>query len=160
MSSATPSEPDPETTPKSKPGLDHKEMQAVSNQIYSTLINYNFGLSENPNYPGLTHEEINELVHKLIDSHQLQELVNQFIGESWIKGQTQLTEWNADLNQRRFELIDKEIQETISTEESIELAGLTKLMRDQLDNEQNLPLKGAKELHRKLLEIDQKDESQ
>lgn len=59
-------------------------------------------------------------------------------------------EWNASLNQRRFELIDKEIRGTLSPAEQIELAGLTRIMREQLETEDNLPLEGAKALLRKL----------
>jgi hypothetical protein len=59
--------------------------------------------------------------------------------------------WNDAANRRRFALIDKEIQGTLTAAESIELAGLTRLMRDQVDAEANLPMDGARRLHRKLL---------
>ena len=162
MSSATPSEPepDPETTQKSRPSLDKDWMCEVSNQMMTNLINFNFGLDENPTYCRLPNETINAAVNKLIDSPEMQELMHQAIGEIWVESQLKQTEWNAELNQRRFEMIDKELQETISPEESAELAGLTQLMRNQIDTEENLPLKGAKELHSKLLEMDQKDEPQ
>ncbi len=57
------------------------------------------------------------------------------------------------LNQRRFELIDREIQETLAPAERVELTGLTRIMREQLESEANLPMEGAKALHRKLLEL-------
>lgn len=66
-------------------------------------------------------------------------------------------EWTAELNRRRFELIDGDIQGTLSREEQLELAGLTQLMRQQVDSEVNLPLEGAKKLHRYL--TDQNSES-
>jgi hypothetical protein len=63
-------------------------------------------------------------------------------------------EWNAELNKRRFELIDKDIQGTLNRAEQIELAGLTQLMREQVDSEVNLPLEGARKLHRLLSGFD------
>lgn len=63
-------------------------------------------------------------------------------------------EWNADLNRRRFELIDGDIQGTLSHAEQLELAGLTQLMREHVDSEANLPLEGAKKLHRLLTDPD------
>jgi hypothetical protein len=63
-------------------------------------------------------------------------------------------EWNTELNKRRFELIDGDIQGTLSRGEQIELAGLTQLMREQVDSELNLPLEGARKLHRHLSGFD------
>lgn len=62
--------------------------------------------------------------------------------------------WNAELNKRRFELIDGDIQGTLSRAEQIELAGLTQLMREHVDSEVNLPLDGARKLHRLLSDFD------
>ncbi len=63
-------------------------------------------------------------------------------------------EWTAELNMRRFELIDGDIQGTLSNDEQIELAGLTQLLREHVDSEVNLPFEGAKKLHRHLTELD------
>ncbi len=63
-------------------------------------------------------------------------------------------EWNAELNKRRFELIDGDIQGTLSRAEQIELASLTQLMREHVDSEVNLPLDGARKLHRLLSDFD------
>lgn len=63
-------------------------------------------------------------------------------------------EWNAELNKRRFDLIDRDIQGTLSRPEEIELAGLTQLMREHIDSEANLPLAGARKLHRSLSRFD------
>lgn len=60
--------------------------------------------------------------------------------------------WNAELNKRRFELIDADIQGTLGPDEKLELARLTNLMRQHADSEMNLPLEGAKKLHRRLAE--------
>lgn len=58
-----------------------------------------------------------------------------------------------ELNKRRFELIDSDIQGKITPEERLELAGLTQRMREHLDSEINLPFKGAQKLHRYLTEL-------
>ena len=51
-------------------------------------------------------------------------------------------EWTAELNRRRFELIDGDIQGTLTSEERLELAGLTQRMREHVDSELNLPIIG------------------
>jgi len=66
----------------------------------------------------------------------------------------EVLEWNADLNRRRFELIDGDIQGALSHAEQLELAGLTQLMREHVDSEANLPLEGAMNLHRLLTDPD------
>lgn len=60
--------------------------------------------------------------------------------------------WSSDQNARRLELIDKSIQQTMTQEERLELARLTARMREYIDREELLPLKGARLLHRQLLE--------
>ncbi len=62
--------------------------------------------------------------------------------------------WNADLKERRFQLIDSDIQGTLNQAEQLELAGLTQLMRAQVDSEINLPMEGARKLHRLLTDFD------
>lgn len=62
-------------------------------------------------------------------------------------------EWTAELNMRRFELIDGDIQGTLTSEERLELASLTQHMREHVDSEFNLPIKGAQKLHRYLTEL-------
>lgn len=63
-------------------------------------------------------------------------------------------EWTAELNKRRFELIDGDIQGTLGRDEQLELAGLTQLMRQHVDSEVNVPLAGARKLHRYLTDLD------
>jgi len=67
--------------------------------------------------------------------------------------------WSDTQNQRRFELIDKEIQGSLTPGESVELAGLTALMRHHVESEQNLPIEGARALHRKLMQLQSTGES-
>jgi hypothetical protein len=68
--------------------------------------------------------------------------------------------WSDALNQRRFALIDKEIQASLTPAESVELAGLTRIMRDHVESEANLPIEGARALHRKLLQLESTSESE
>lgn len=63
------------------------------------------------------------------------------------------SEWTTELNKRRFELIDGDIQGTLTREEMLELAGLTQIMREHVDSEINLQFKGAQKLHRYLTEF-------
>lgn len=92
----------------------------------------------------------------LLDSGMDDEGVRNLLGRIAVEETntgTQL-EWNAELNKRRFELIDGDIQGTLNPAEQSELAGLTHLMREHVDSEDNLPFEGAKKLHRRLTEMD------
>ena len=62
--------------------------------------------------------------------------------------------WSTKLNKRRFELIDGDIQGTLSRAEQIELNTLTQLMREHVDSEVNLPFDGARKLHRYLSDLE------
>lgn len=59
--------------------------------------------------------------------------------------------WNETKNARRCELIDKDIQGTISGAERRELELLTRELRAYRDRVAPLPLEGAKKLHQQLL---------
>jgi hypothetical protein len=90
----------------------------------------------------------------LLDSGMQPEAIASLFGTTIIWGREKNTtvEWTPELSQRRFELIDRQIQGTIKPEESVELAGLTQMMRDNVDTEANLPIQGARDLHRRLLD--------
>jgi hypothetical protein len=62
--------------------------------------------------------------------------------------------WNAELNKRRFELIDGDLQGTLNQAEKLELASLTQRMRQHTDSKANLPLEGARKLHRLLADFE------
>ena len=64
------------------------------------------------------------------------------------------TAWSSEKNARRLKLIDNRIQQTITEEEAIELRRLTEQMRVNCDHEGTVPLEGARQLHRRLLDID------
>lgn len=93
----------------------------------------------------------------LLDSGMDAESYAETVGQVLLEKRLGSIRWNSQLNQRRFELIDKEIQETLTPAEKIELAGLTRIMREQLESEANTAMGGAKALHRKLLKLAGKD---
>jgi hypothetical protein len=96
---------------------------------------------------------IEVMFETLLESGMQSELVTEAVGQVLVGERPGSIEWNPELNQRRFELIDKEIQETLTPAERVELARLTIIVREQLDTEANLPMEGAKALHRKLIEL-------
>jgi hypothetical protein len=62
-------------------------------------------------------------------------------------------EWTSEKNACRLKLIDKAIQQTITSEEARELRQLTEQMRAYCDREEMVPLEGGRRLHRRLLEM-------
>ena len=87
-----------------------------------------------------------------IDSGMEFESALELLGQVAVAWRSGDVAWSDALNQRRFALIDKEIQGALTPAESIELAGLTRIMRDHVDSETNLPVTGARALHQKLLQ--------
>lgn len=100
---------------------------------------------------------IQAVFQTLLDSGMTVDALLATMGQVAVEQHAGSTSWHSELNQRRFALIDREIQGTLTPDEKIELAGLTRIMRQHLESETNLPVKGAKELHRKLLELDGTD---
>jgi hypothetical protein len=88
-----------------------------------------------------------------LDSGMEFESVVELLGQVALGWRSGIIVWSEALNQRRFELIDKEIQGSLTPAESIELAGLTRSLRDHVESETNLPMKGARALHQKLLQL-------
>jgi len=80
--------------------------------------------------------------------------VKSLLGKVVVESHSTPVPWTDELNQRRFELIDREIQGTLTPAECLELAGLTRIMRDHVESETNLPMHGARALHLKLLQMD------
>jgi hypothetical protein len=99
---------------------------------------------------------IRALFETLLDSGMDAESIAETVGRVLMERHAGSIKWSSELNQRRFELIDKEIQETLAPAERVELANLTRIMREHFASEANLP-KAAKALHRKLLERAAKD---
>jgi len=67
--------------------------------------------------------------------------------------------WSDALNQRRFALIDRKMEGSLTPAENIELAGLTRIMRDHVESEVNLPMAGVRALHRKLMQLESTGEA-
>ena len=60
---------------------------------------------------------IRAVFHTLLDSGMDAESIAETVGRVLIEKRPGTIEWNAELNQRRFELIDKEIQDTLASAE-------------------------------------------
>ncbi len=60
-------------------------------------------------------------------------------------------EWTDEMNQRRFDLIDREIQGLLSPVEQMELEALTQALRCHVESENLMPFSGAQALHRRLV---------
>ena len=92
----------------------------------------------------------------LLDSGMDDEGLRNLFGRVAIEGidASESIQWNSELNKRRFELIDGDIQGLLTAAEQLELAGLTQVMREHVDSEANLPFEGARKLHRLLSDMD------
>ena len=88
-----------------------------------------------------------------VDAGMELESAVELLGRAAIEWRSVDVAWNDALNQRRFALIDKEIQGLLTPSERIELAGLTRIMRDSVESELNFPMEGARALHRKLQQL-------
>jgi hypothetical protein len=88
-----------------------------------------------------------------LDSGMEFESALELFGQVVIEKRSEGVAWDDVMNQRRFELVDKEIQGSLTSAERIELAGLTRSMRKHVESEANLPIQGAQTLHRKLLQL-------
>jgi hypothetical protein len=62
-------------------------------------------------------------------------------------------DWSDELNERRIELIDKDIQDNITAEERTELAALQRKAVSYRDRIAPLPIEGARRVHQQLLEV-------
>jgi hypothetical protein len=94
----------------------------------------------------------------LLDSGVAEDAIAGLFGQVALEptNTTSKLAWNAELNKRRFELIDGDIQGILNRAEQLELAHLTQLMRDHVDTEENVPLQGARTLHRFLADFETK----
>ncbi|MCI0457233.1 MAG: hypothetical protein L0Z62_09670 [Gemmataceae bacterium] len=99
------------------------------------------------------------ILETYLDSGMEFESVVALLGQVAVERRSGKVAWSDALNQRRFALIDKEIQGSLTPSESIELAGLTRILRDHVESETNLPMEGERTLHRKLLQRKSKDEA-
>ena len=70
-----------------------------------------------------------------LDSGMEFESAVELLGRVAVERRSADLAWSDALNQRRFALIDKEIQGSLTPPESVELAGLTRIMRDHVESE-------------------------
>lgn len=69
-------------------------------------------------------------------------------------GAAEAADWDEESNRRRCQLIDRDIQGSLSPIEQLELANLTQQMRKHVDNEVHFPMEGARQVHRYLLNLE------
>lgn len=81
-----------------------------------------------------------------------------FIGEAFEKIRPSTIAWTPELNQRRIDLIDRDVVNSLSFDERVELAHLTNALRTTVNTEDNFPMAGARDLHAKLKALKQKED--
>ena len=81
-----------------------------------------------------------------------------FLSEAFETVHVGAIEWTTELNQRRIELIDRDLANEISFDEKVELARLTNALRANVSTEEAFPMQGARELHAKLKAMEQKED--
>lgn len=109
-----------------------------------------------------SHDDIERItiqaaVETLLDSGVNSDSIVEGVGQAMLERSRQPIVWNETLNQRRVELIDKDLLGEASFTEQVELAKLAAAMRHEFDTEENIPLEGAKALHAKLLKLAAED---
>lgn len=117
------------------------------------------GAASGPDILPYEQPAIGAVIRTLFDAGLGADAVFELFGQELQRLQGIADKWTPAMNQRRFELIDKDIQGDITPTEQVELAGLTRVMRHHVDSEMNLPLEGARALHRKLLQLHVTDQS-
>jgi hypothetical protein len=115
------------------------------------LVDASRGLPPNAGVSESQSAAARAVLETFIDSGMEIESALGLLGQAALEQRSEKAAWNDALNDRRFALIDKEIQGTLTTAESVELAGLTRMMREHVESETNLPMAGARGLHQKLL---------
>lgn len=98
------------------------------------------------------------MTNTLRDSGLSDEQMLVFLGEAFKNVRAKPIQWTPELNQRRIDLIDRDIAHSISFEEKVELAQLTNALRASVNTEENFPLQGARDLHAKLKAMEQKED--
>lgn len=112
------------------------------------------GLPADASVPEMQEAAARAILQTYLDSGIELESAMELLGKVALESGSAPIAWNDELNERRFALIDKDIQGTLTPAENVELAGLTRIMRNKIDSEMNLPMKGARALHRKLLQLE------
>ena len=157
MASKKPRESKPESRRESISGHASDWQRQFVKHFELNFLDASRSLPPEAGVPEYQHATIRAVLQTLLDAGLSSESVVESIGQVLIEGRSGSVQWNAEMNRRRFELIDREIQESLTPAEKVELAGLTRITRAELDSEANLPMAGGKALHRKLLELDVTD---
>lgn len=92
-------------------------------------------------------------VHSLVNSGMDMDSLHELLNDAMKSQQSVSIEWDDHHNQRRIELIDKDIQGLLTQPESVELARLTKSMREYLQVHHPLEMEGTRKLHQKLITL-------
>ncbi|MBB3208933.1 hypothetical protein FHS27_004767 [Rhodopirellula rubra] len=82
--------------------------------------------------------------------HLIQLAVTRFVSEE-VGANGDDSQWTQDKDDRRCELIDREIAGTISVPERAELAGLQRMAEKHFDEIASPPMEEALKLHKRLL---------
>jgi len=159
MAGKKPRESEPESPPDSISEHANAWIRQFVRALENSFLDASRSLPSDARVPDYQVATIRAVLQTLLDSGMDSESFVEAVGQVLIERRPGPVEWNSELNRRRFELIDREIQETLTPAERIELAGLTRIMREELESEANLPMEGAKTLHRKLLETNVTDGS-
>lgn len=92
------------------------------------------------------------VVKVLADSGMTEDDIIDSLNAVTSENSAETAAWDDSMNDRRFALIDKELQGPLSLDEQRELKQLTQLMRKFIDTEAQYPVEGALKLHRILLD--------
>jgi len=122
------------------------------------LVHESASLQEHTDINEFQNVTVRAMLRTLLDSGMSVESLTEIVGQVLNDLDPIDAEWNSRLNKRRLALIDKQIQRSITPAEKLELARLTTAMRQHVDSEANLPIQGARALHKKLLEANVKDQ--
>ena len=115
-------------------------------------------LADQPANEELQKAAIVAMTATLRDSGLSDDQMLVFLSEAFATVPLNAIEWTPELNNRRIELIDRDIANRISFEERVELARLTDALRTSVNTEEAFPMKGARELHSKLKAMEQKED--
>lgn len=98
---------------------------------------------------------LSEQISQLLHAHSFTMLLTEAmdVGQAGNGDGPNDGDWSDELNERRFDLIDKDIQGNITTEERFELAELQRKAVAYRDRVAPLPIEGARRLHQQLLEL-------
>ena len=134
-------------------------MMKVVAEFERSFLVESSGLQENARIADLHKATVWAMVHTLIDSGMSSETLVERVGQAITELDPVDVKWSSKLNNRRLNLIDKLIQESITQAEKLELARLAAAMRQHVDSEQNLPMQGGRALHKRLLKAELKDQT-